>query len=204
MHSTSQNSPVISIYVPTERQIDGQIRIYGDSSYKTRAVSLMTLSFAATVIISSGVFRFHQNSASQCVVNVNIYPNLFNSLYLIPQSGISKSIMYYGISPVFLKSRNDLKNTDTVWYENDGFVQERRNSIATGLGLRPSCTNPSKCRLRSQLWPTTDIGAFFADLILIRSNSIYTKLSPTVVHRRCITEHFQQYLNLRQIYSLNP
>ena len=102
-------SPLISIYVPTERQIDGQIRIYGDSSYKTRAVSLMTLSFAAVVIISSGVFRFHQNSASQCVVNVNIYPNLFNSLYLIPQSGISKSIMYCGISPVFFK--------ESQWFE---------------------------------------------------------------------------------------
>ena len=28
----------------------------------------------------------------------------------------------------------------------DGFVQERRNSIANALGLRLSCTNPSICQ----------------------------------------------------------
>ena len=34
-----------------------------------------------------------------------------------------------------------------VFKEMDGLVQERRNSIANAMGLRLSCTNPSK-------WPS--------------------------------------------------
>ena len=32
------------------------------------------------------------------------------------------------------------------FYEVDGLVQERRNSISNALELRLSCTNPSKCK----------------------------------------------------------
>ena len=34
-----------------------------------------------------------------------------------------------------------------TYYQIDGSVQERRNSIANALELRLSCTNPSKCVL---------------------------------------------------------
>ena len=41
---------------------------------------------------------------------------------------------------------NKLQINFISFYEIDGLVQERRNSIANAMELRLSCTNPSKCK----------------------------------------------------------
>ena len=38
------------------------------------------------------------------------------------------------------------------WYQIDGLVQERCNSIANALELHLSCNNPSKCKYRMYVW----------------------------------------------------
>ena len=57
---------------------------------------------------------------------------------IIPASMILNPVKTFGILP------NQWILDRIWWYQIDGLVQERRNSIADALELRLSCTNPSK------------------------------------------------------------